>query len=99
MLALASLAALAAVWTLYSCRLDLVHVVVVNATIQKSPPGYSGDRIAAAFEQARAEALRSRTRSEYLERLLSLSQRLEKVQSLTASQLDEILLELAPPGG
>jgi hypothetical protein len=97
-LALTTLTALAAFWLLHSYRLDLVHLVVVNATIQKAPPGYPGDRVCAAFGQARAKALRTRRQAEYLEQLLSLSQRLEKVQSLTVSQLDEILLELAPPG-
>lgn len=92
-----SLAVLTAFWMLHSRKLDLVHVVVVNAVIQKAPPGYPGDRISAAFEEARSEAVRRHQEAEYLEQLLSLSQRLEKVQSLAASELDEMLLEMLPP--
>ena len=91
LLVVAGLGMVGAVWLLNSYKIDLVHRIVVNALIQKAPPDYPGDHIAGVFETARREAAGSLREQEYLEELLRLSQRLEKVQALTWGQVEEIL--------
>ncbi len=91
LLVVAGLGILVAIWLLNSYKIDLVHRVVVNAVIQKAPPGYPDDHIGRVFQRARKEATAGIGEQEYLEKLVRLSQRLEKVQSLTAGQVEEIL--------
>ena len=91
LLVVAGLGILVAFWLLNSYKIDLVHRVVVNAVIQKAPPDYPEDHIARVFQRARKEATESLREQEYLEKLLRLSQRLEKVQSLAPGQVEEIL--------
>ena len=91
LLAVGGLGILVAFWMLNSYKIDLVHRVVVNAVIQKAPPDYPRDHIESVFQRARAEVSESLSEQEYLVKLLRLSQRLEKVQSLTSGQVEEIL--------
>ncbi len=91
LLVVAGLGILVAFWMLNSYKMDLVCRVVVNAVMQKAPPDYPRDHIESVFQRARAEASESLSEQEYLEKLLRLSQRLEKVQSLTPPQVEEIL--------
>ena len=91
LLAVAGLGILVAFWMLNSYKIDLVHRVVVNAVIQKAPPDYPHDHIERVFQRARAEASENFRQQEYLEKLLRLSQRLEKVQLLLPGQVEEIL--------
>ena len=93
-LVMTPLGILGAFWLLDSYKIDLVHQVVVNAVIQKAPADYPGDHIARVFQRARKEATESLREQEYLEKLLRLSQRLEKVQWLARDQVEEILEEL-----
>ncbi len=93
LLVIAALGILVSVWLLNSYKINLVHRVVVNAVIQKAPPEYSEDHIELVFERARKKAAESSREQEFLEKLLRLSQRLEKVQSLASDQVDEILEE------
>ncbi len=91
LLAVAGLGIVVAFWVLNSYKIDLAHRVVVNAMIQKAPPDYPHDHIESAFQRARAEASDSISEQEYLEKLLRLSRRLEKLQSLTSGQVEGIL--------
>ena len=91
LLVMAALGILVAVWLLNSYKIDLVHRVVVNTVIQKAPPDYPDDYIERVFQCARKEAARTLREQEYLEKILQLSQRLEKVQSLAPDQVEEIL--------
>ncbi len=93
LVAVLGLAILVVFWGLSFHEIDLVHLVVVNSIVQKAPPDYPRDRIESLFQQARTEATESLREQQYLEKLLRLSQRLEKVQSLTPGQVDEILKE------
>jgi cell shape-determining protein MreC len=77
-------------------RLDLVQTVVVNAVIQKAPENYPGQRVQEVFQAARRRAEGENQEQAYLERLLRISQRLEKIQQLGSSDLDELLESLDP---
>lgn len=75
-------------------RLELVHHVVVNALIQKAPQGFPQDRIRHAFDAARDTSRRQSGEQRYLDYLLALSQQLEKVQHLSAQEVEAILEEV-----
>lgn len=77
-------------------ELDLVEGVVVNTMLQKAPSDYPAERITTVFQRARQLAS-GRGKANYLEHLLRLSQRLEKIQSLSRQELEEILEDLSPP--
>ena len=79
-------------------KLRLIHVIVENAVIQKAPDHYPRDRIAAAFDNHLAEAERRDREDVYMDRLLSASQRLEKIQRLENEEMDRLLAELDPSG-
>ena len=82
-----------AMLVLRSFQLDIIHSIVVGAMLEKSEAA-AAPRIRANFDQARARALREGTGDAYLRRLLEISQRLEKMPSVDADQLDEILRSL-----
>jgi hypothetical protein len=71
-------------------KLDLVHSVVEEATVQKAA---EQDRsvLRAAFEEARLHAERNKAVNRYLEKLFEISQRVEKVQRLTSQGTEDIL--------
>lgn len=81
-------AASVAVLRLY--QTDLIQSVVVNAMVQKAPPGEE-ERIRRTFAQARSQARREDRQEEYLRALFAVSQRLEKTQKIDQEQLDEFL--------
>lgn len=76
-------------------KLDLVQTIVVNAVTQKAPPSYPERRIHRAFSKAREQARRRKRKGPYLEQLLRISQRLEKVQALNEKDLQQLLEELS----
>ena len=85
----------ALVW-LRSYQLELIHVVVTNAVVQKAPADYPEEKIRLGFKQALKQAEHT-GRETYLRRLLLLSQRLEKLQELSTSEIDTLLKALAAP--
>lgn len=90
---LAAVAALGllALWLLRANQLELIHTIVVNALIQKAPEGYPPQKIREAFDAALLAAADQDGRGEYLEQLLELSRRLEKVQRLSQAEVEEIV--------
>ena len=76
--------------------LELIHTVVLNAVIQKAPREYPEQKIREAFARARDRATERDREKQYLEQLLGVSQRLEKVQQLNTQELKEILVTLDP---
>ena len=88
----------AALWLLRSHQLELIHSIVLNAVMQKAPEDYPASRIRETFDQALRDAAADGGQDAYLEELLNLSRRLEKVQRLSAAELDEILAALATSG-
>jgi hypothetical protein len=68
---------------------SLVFYVVEQSLLQKSPPGTSPKRIKTHF-QAMLTALPNP--SARLERALAVSQYVEKVQTLTSMELEQLLL-------
>ena len=71
-------------------KLDLVHLVVEGATIQKAA---EQDRpvLRAEFEKARLAAESTGAVDSYLEKLFQISQRVEKVQRLSSQGAEDIL--------
>ncbi|RPI28268.1 MAG: hypothetical protein EHM61_05775 [Acidobacteria bacterium] len=84
------------IWGLSKYKLVLIQSIVENAVVQKAPSGYSETRIRQAFKEHFAHAWSSERENIYLDRLLQASQRLEKVQTLKASQVDQLLEDLDP---
>ncbi len=78
--------------------LDLIQVVVLQTVIQKSPQNYPVGDIRKTFSRARLSVVTKEDEGFYLERLLNLSQRLEKVQFLTLEELESLLLALLNTG-
>lgn len=74
-------------------EVDLVQAVVVNAMVQKSPPSEE-ERIRSAFAAAHAQSRRQGQKKEYLSKLLQISQRLERTQSIDGQMVEEILAYL-----
>ncbi len=74
-----------------SYKLELVHKITLNATLQKAPDSYPRDRIEKAFLRAWNRSSEKSDTNHYLSRLLELSARLEKVQFLSAQQIEEII--------
>ncbi|MFB3904027.1 MAG: hypothetical protein ACE15E_11285 [Acidobacteriota bacterium] len=77
-------------------KLALIHVIVENALVQKAPASYPYGRIRQVFEENYRKARRLGRENVYLDRLLKVSQRLEKIQRLESRQVEEVLLELDP---
>lgn len=88
---------LSAMWLLRSYNLELIHVVVTETVIQKAPSDYPATRIEEAFDDAFQEAVREDREEEYRSRLLSISQRLEKIQKLGDSEVEKLLESLPSP--
>lgn len=85
---------IAALLTLKSYSLDLMHAVVVNYVQQKAPEGYPESRIDAVFSERfrRAKALGGE--EAYAEQLSQIFQRIEKTQVLEKEEVDELLKEV-----
>ena len=80
----------ASVFFLRLYEVDLVQALVVNAMVQKAPPSEE-ERIRRAFAAARAHARREGQKEQYLSKLLQISQRLERTQSIDGKLVEEIL--------
>ena len=72
-------------------KLSLVQSVVVTALIQKVPTNYPQKEIREAFEIALLAAERQGQEQAYLEQLLQISQRLEKIQQLSQATVQQLL--------
>ena len=83
-----------ALFFLDSYRVELIHSIVANAVIQKAPQEYPQNKIREVFDEALHESRRLGREEVHLARLLKLSQRLEKIQSLSAGQIEELLASL-----
>lgn len=75
-------------------KLDLVHTIVMNAVVQKAPQHFPDEEIRRAFARARQRAERAEREQNYLNKLLQISQRLEKIQSLSVEETRKLLDEL-----
>ena len=80
----------ASVFFLRLYEVELIQAVVVNAMLQKAPPSEEG-RIRRAFAASRAQARREGQKEQYLSKLLQISQRLERTQSVNQQLIEEIL--------
>lgn len=92
----------AAVITLLTFRryqLDLIESIVASALVQKAGHSVTEQEIRRVFRAARASAENSRQHAAYAERLLAISQRLEKVQELQKSQVEQILSSVSEKAG
>ncbi len=78
---------------LQNYKLDLIHYVVVNAMLQKSPQSLETE-IQSAFEEARRRAEFEEEQNTYIAKLLAFSQRLEKVQRLSPDSARAMLEEV-----
>ncbi len=77
-------------------KLALIQVIVENAVVQKAPTSYPRAHIRQVFDENYRKARRMERQDLYLDRLLEVSQRLEKVQMLESEQVKEILGALDP---
>ncbi len=75
-------------------EVDLVQSIVLHAVIQKAPQGYPRQQRSQAFAAARRRAEQDNREEAYLEQLFAFSRRLEKVQSLSRGELEELLDEV-----
>ena len=75
-------------------KLNLVQSVVVTALIQKAPTNYPQKEIHEAFQAAFLVAERQGQEQAYLEQLLQISQRLEKIQQLSQETVKQLLESL-----
>ena len=75
-------------------KLSLVQSVVVTALIQKAPTSYPQKEIHEAFQKAFLVAERQGQEQAYLEQLLQISQRLEKIQQLSQETVKQLLESL-----
>ena len=75
-------------------KVELVQRIVVRSIIQKAPAEFPVERIKRSFRLAKENILNDQEEQKYIEYMLSLSQRLEKVQFLTEIQIEKIINEL-----
>lgn len=83
--------AISALAALQHYKLPLIHVIVVNAIIQKAPPDYPEADIHQVFQEVLLKAQRNEREDEYVASMLRLSQRLEKIQKLSSNEVDSLL--------
>lgn len=88
------LAGLAALLLLNHYKIDMIHAAILNAVVQKAPSDYSRNRIEERFRSVYQQARDQGRVDAYLRRLLALAQRLEKIQHLNRSEVDELLENL-----
>jgi hypothetical protein len=77
-------------------KLPLIHAIVENAVVQKAPAGYPQGHIRQVFDENFRKARRMGREEAYLDQLLRVSQRLEKIQRLESNQVEEIVANLDP---
>jgi hypothetical protein len=74
--------------------LELVHIVVVNAVAQKAPDDYPKSEVYETFSVCLEQVEKKQNRDHYMQQLLTLSHRLEKVQYLEREDVDALLGDL-----
>ncbi len=79
---------------LKSYSLELVHIVVVNAVVQKAPNNYPKSKVYEAFSACLEQVRKKENQDYYMQQLLTLSHRLEKVQYLEEEEVDDLLENL-----
>jgi hypothetical protein len=85
----------AALVSLQSYKLELIHTIVVHAVIQKAPPAFPEDRIQATFQAALLHSRQTGQEDDHFQSLLKLSQRLEKIQSLSSEEVESLLQDFS----
>ena len=75
-------------------KVELVQSIVVRSIVQKAPLEFPVQKIKRSFRLAKENILNDQEEQKYLEYMLGLSQRLEKIQFLTTSQIEKIINEL-----
>lgn len=80
-------------YSLKSHSLEMVHIVVVNAVAHKVPDNYPKSKVYNTFSTCLERAERE-NQDQYLQKLLTLSHQLEKVQYLEEREVDTILRDL-----
>ena len=79
---------------LKSYSLELVHIVVVNAVAQKAPYNYPKSKVYRTFSACLEQVKKKDNKDHYMQQLLTLSHRLEKVQYLEEEEVDDLLENL-----
>lgn len=90
---------IAALAVLRSYSEDLIHIVVVNAVIQRAPEDYPEAEIRTVFDHRFTLAQQQGTVKEYMDQIKDLSHHLEKIQRLRKEEVDELLERIAKEGG
>lgn len=85
--------AISALAVLQHYKLPLIHVIVVNAVIQKAPPDYPAADIQQVFQEVLRRARQTEREDGYVTSMLRLTQRLEKIQELSDSEVDSLLAD------
>jgi len=98
-LALLAAVGIAGLLAVQSHQLDLIQYIVVHALIQKAPGDFSSAEIEEVFEQSLSNARAQDRETEYLRSLIRLSQRLEKLQDIERSEVEELLAEFTKNWG
>ena len=79
---------------LKSYTVEIVHLVVVNAVVQKAPDGYDQAKIEKVFNDALVRADQGGSRDRYLVELQEIFRSLEKRQYLEPEEMDGLLAQL-----
>jgi len=74
--------------------LELVHIVVVNAVANKISDDLPKSRVYDAFSKCLDQVKDSQNQDQYMQHLLTLSHRLEKVQYLEKEEVEKLLVDL-----
>lgn len=85
---------IAALLTLKSYSLELMHSVVVNYVQQKAPEGYARERVEEVFSERFERAKAQGREDAYAEQLNQIFQRIEKTQVLEKEEVDDLLKEV-----
>lgn len=98
-LGILAVAALAGLLVIQAYSLDLIQYVVVHALIQKAPGPSSSEHIEGVFNDCLANARARGREDEYLGDLIRLSQKLEKLQRMRRSEVEEVLASFSTDWG
>ncbi len=75
-------------------KTEIIHVTILNAVLQKAPANYPQEKIRKRFDEVLHAARETDSVKAHLKRLLSLAQRLEKIQDLDEVAVDLLLENL-----
>ena len=70
---------------------ELAHIVVVNALAQRIPDDLPRSTVYSAFSRCLQQVKDSQAEDRYMQQLLTLSHRLEKVQYLERREVEKLL--------